>query len=82
MEPVGISVMALSLQPDYTASRRRIEYCYYYYCYHYQFCEWLQFARLERPSLESLPVSLTPQLISTDGNNVLHSTRSTKANGA
>jgi hypothetical protein len=71
--------MALSLIPDYTASRRRIRYCYYYYSYHYQFCERLQIARPGRPSLERLPISLsTTRRISTDSNSVLHSTRSTK----
>jgi len=71
--------MALHLLPKYTASLCRNRYCYYYYCHHYQYCDWLQVARPGPSSLEILAISSsTVHLISTEGNNTLHSTRSTK----
>jgi hypothetical protein len=79
VEAASISVMALGRLPDYTASLCRIRYCYYYYCHQYQNCDRLQVARPGPSSLERLAISLsTAHLISTEGNNALHSTRNTK----
>ena len=72
--------MGLSLLPNYMASLRRIRRSYYYYCHHYQYCEWAQVLRPGRPCLESWVISLTAARIFSawENNNAFHPTRTIK----